>query len=104
MFLFTGLSFGFAILGVVFVSSHRKHALDLPAKLSHNIHRSPLLSPPCLVLWATGCILHISPSHFHQRRLMFIHGTLLYLSIDGVIPEAFINVYIPYNISRVCWR
>ena len=32
---------------------------------------------------------------------MFIHGTLLYLSLDGVIPEAFIYVYIPYNISCV---
>ena len=30
---------------------------------------------------------------------MFIHGTLLYLSLDGVIPEAFIYVYIPYNIA-----
>ncbi len=26
---------------------------------------------------------------------------LLYLSLDGVIPEAFIYVYIPYNISYV---
>ena len=31
---------------------------------------------------------------------MFIHSTLLYLSLDGVIPEAFI-MYISYNISWV---
>ena len=31
---------------------------------------------------------------------MFIHSTLLYLSLDGVIPEAFIYVY-SYNITWV---
>ena len=51
------------------------------------------------ISWVTGCILHVL-LHHHEPHFMFIHSTLLYLSLDGVIPEAFI-MYISYNISWV---
>lgn len=53
--------------------------------------RSLLLSHR--ISWATGCILHVLPLKHHERHFMFIHSTLLYLSLDGVIPEASIYVY-----------
>jgi len=94
-FCFTDLHFGFAIFGVVFVSSHhRKYA---HAKLSHNIHRSQ--HPPLPSSRFSGHWVLTRPPNYLERHHMFIHGTLLYLSLDGVIPEAFIYVYIPYNIS-----
>jgi hypothetical protein len=61
----------------------------------------PPLPPPHFVIRVIGYILTRFPSHHRERHLTFIHGSILYLSLDGVIPEAIIYVYIPYNISCV---
>jgi hypothetical protein len=56
---------------------------------------------PHLVPWATGCILSRFPLPLSRASSYVYSWHLLYLSLDGVIPEAFIYVYIPYNISCV---
>lgn len=70
--------------------------------IAHNIHHSPHLLPSAHVVpWATGCIQARFPFPLSRASSYVYSWHLLYLSLDGVIPEAFIYVYIPYNISCV---
>jgi hypothetical protein len=100
MSLFPDLILGFAILGVVFVSSHRKHAHDFPSKLSHNIHLSTY---SLLLISSFGQLgAYVFPFHYPSVASYYVYSWhLLYLSLDGVIAEASIYVYIPYNMRCV---
>lgn len=81
----------FHYFGAVFVFHICKHVHGFPSKLSLHI---PLITPPppphLLGHWVH---IHVLLLNHHERHFMFIHGTLLYLSLDGVIPEASIYVY-----------
>ena len=95
MFSFYRPTFWFRYFLGLFSSLH----IAIMHTIFHPSYRTISTAPPLISFLGPLGTNTFSPSHYHERHLMFIHGTLLYLSLDGVIPEAFIYAYIPYNIS-----
>ncbi|KAH9962976.1 hypothetical protein BC827DRAFT_1196250 [Russula dissimulans] len=70
-------------------SSNKSH--NTPhSSLAHFLHSSRTLQGRT----GYGLFFPIIVIIHHERHFMFIHSTLLYLSLDGVIPEAFIYLCI----------
>jgi hypothetical protein len=84
-----------------------KHICKIRARFSYKLsHNTPFLAPP---LAPQGCI-HFSPlrpvASSFTSVILCLFIVLLYLSLDGVISEAFIYVYPIYNVTcasiRIC--
>jgi hypothetical protein len=65
-----------------------KTAHSFTSRLSYNTPPPPPLPQPHRMGYRVA-FYTIRSSSFYERHFMFIHSTLLYLSLDGVIPEAF---------------
>ena len=83
------------ILGLFLVSSHVRTRFLHPSyrSISPRQLRSAITSPGLLGAHYTSSIV--------TSFILCLFIALLYRSLDGVIPEAFIYVYISYNITWV---